>query len=636
MSTLNCPNCGKPYQKDDAVCENCGQVFQFSTSLASTGAILHNRYEIVKLIHTGGMGYVYLAKDRTLFDRSCIVKQVKERIQSDEHQKKLEEEALRMSRLNHPEIAMIFDHFVEDRYYYVVMEYITGDTLSEVYKKRQGRLSERQVVNWAISICDVLGYLHAQGILHRDISPDNIMLTEEGTIKFIDFGTLREARYIAAGNTAGMGKYGYTAPEQWEGRPTPQSDIFALGATLYYLLTGFLPISKSYKSGKGPQKEDQNPHFPPIRSQDPDISARLEAVLIKALQTKAERRYDSAKEMADDLKKLSQEETKQPSVSPKTVILPESKAQKGSKAKGQRQKRSTGRKAHRRLAEETMSESVIRSRAVADTLQHPVVLISIAMSIAAAIYLVLLSPIFGGWQVSLGLTVVFAIAGLISYLSFYPKVHLEHMRGMMERISIEKEKKEQDDLKELFETLQSGFSNIDSIEATRVLNGLFNEHEQLQTALRQQRSTDPLSVTVLPALAAETYRRGLSVLSDTLDLMNVIQTPGRLKLEKDIIVLEDEIESLKENLEEDRVELKKEALGSLRDRLNKLSKLQLSVDQLLYQAQRCEASLQNTRIQLATIRAGSTKTSVDSVIEALQERINQVKEVQEEFNKLGY
>jgi predicted nucleic acid-binding Zn-ribbon protein len=118
--------------------------------------------------------------------------------------------------------------------------------------------------------------------------------------------------------------------------------------------------------------------------------------------------------------------------------------------------------------------------------------------------------------------------------------------------------------------------------------------------------------------------------------MNVIQTPGRLKLEKDIILLEDEIESLKENLEEDRVELKKEALGSLRDRLNKLSKLQLSVDQLLYQAQRCEASLQNTRIQLATIRAGSTKTSVDSVIEALQERINQVKEVQEEFNKLGY
>jgi len=210
------------------------------------------------------------------------------------------------------------------------------------------------------------------------------------------------------------------------------------------------------------------------------------------------------------------------------------------------------------------------------------------------------------------------------------------MRGMMERISIEKEKKEQDDLKELFETLQSGFSNIDSIEATRVINGLFNEHEQLQTALRQQRSTDPLSVTILPALAVETYRRGLSVLSDTLDLMNVIQTPGRLKLEKDIILLEDEIESLKENLEEDRVELKKEALGSLRDRLNKLSKLQLSVDQLLYQAQRCEASLQNTRIQLATIRAGSTKTSVDSVIEVLQERINQVKEVQEEFNKLGY
>ncbi len=318
MAEKTCPNCSKPYQTGDEICQYCGFVFPFSTVILPSGAVLKGRYEVQQLIHSGGMGYVYLAKDKNLFDRACIVKQVRERIHSDEHRKKLEEEALRMARLNHPNVAMILDHFVELGYYFLVVERIHGKTLSEVFKECQGQLREGEVVRWAIAICDVIAYIHKEGVIHRDISPDNIMLTEEGAIKFIDFGTLRELRYVVPEGTAGMGKYGYTPPEQWEGRPEPRSDIFALGATLYYLLTGFLPLSKTYRTGQAPQKEDFYPKFPPIRNKNPNVSPSLEAILQKALQLDINSRYVSAMEMRQAFVKLEQEIAK---FEPKTKTI---------------------------------------------------------------------------------------------------------------------------------------------------------------------------------------------------------------------------------------------------------------------------------------------------------------------------
>ena len=250
------------------------------------------------------MGYIYLAKDKKLYDRLCIIKQVKEPVKSDPDLKKLGEEAHRMAKLSHPNVAMILDHFVEGEYYFLVMERISGKTLSEVFAERRGKLNEEEVVGWAIAMCDVISYIHEEGIIHRDISPDNIMLTDKGAIKFVDFGTLRELRYITTKGTAGMGKYGYTPPEQWQGKPTPQSDIFALGATIYYLLTGSLPLSREYLSGQGPQRQDFSPSFPPIRTKNPDTSPELEAVLQKALQLDASSRYSSAAEFGKVLRNL--------------------------------------------------------------------------------------------------------------------------------------------------------------------------------------------------------------------------------------------------------------------------------------------------------------------------------------------
>jgi serine/threonine protein kinase len=301
MAIRHCPFCGEPIKPGDQVCSKTGKLLPFVTDTISPGTILHSRYEILKLLHSGGMGYVYLAIDKKL-QRQCVVKQVKESVKSEAHLKKLEAEALQMAQLSHPNVAMVLDHFVEKPYYYLVVEYISGKTLSQVLEERHGELSEGEVINWAIAICDVVSYVHKKGDIHRDISPDNIMLTEEGFLKLVDFGTLRELREIAAGKATKEGKFGFTPPEQWQGKPVKQSDIFAIGATLYYLLTGCLPLSDEYQEGGKPQPSDYNPDYPPIRTKNPKVSVQLQAILQKALELDIKQRYSSAEELKQALK----------------------------------------------------------------------------------------------------------------------------------------------------------------------------------------------------------------------------------------------------------------------------------------------------------------------------------------------
>ena len=299
----DCPNCRKPYQSGDEVCRYCGFILPFSTAVLTPGKLIRQRYEIQGLAHSGGMGYVYLAKDKNLYDRLCVVKQVKEPVKSDTDRKRLEEEALRMSKLSHSNAAMVLDQFVEGGYYFLVVQHISGKTLGQVLEDRRGPLAEEEVVNWAISMCDVVSYLHSKGVIHRDISPENIMLTDEGGIMFIDFGTMRELRQITSEKTAGIGKFGFTPPEQWQGRPVAQSDTFAIGATVYYLLTEYLPLSAEYQRGQKPQPADFRPSFPPIRQRNPDVSPGLEGVLEKGLQLDVNSRYQSAQELGQALRK---------------------------------------------------------------------------------------------------------------------------------------------------------------------------------------------------------------------------------------------------------------------------------------------------------------------------------------------
>jgi len=242
-----------------------------------------------------------------------VVKQIKEPVGTDSVLlKQLQNEALSMAKLKHPNVAMVFEHFVFGGYYFLVVEYIPGKTLSEVFAEREGQLIQDEVLEWATVMCDVISYMHKQNVLHRDITPDNVIMSDEGVIKFVDFGTMREIRYVTTRGTAGMGKYGYTPPEQWLGRPVPQSDIFALGATMYYLLSGFLPLSKAYLTGKGIEGQDFNPEFPPIRQKNPKVSAELEAVLQKALQLGVNSRYATADDFKQALLSAKKEPVEKP------------------------------------------------------------------------------------------------------------------------------------------------------------------------------------------------------------------------------------------------------------------------------------------------------------------------------------
>jgi serine/threonine protein kinase len=326
----HCPLCGKTCNPNEVRCKYCGHDFLPSAEILTPGTILQNRYEIQKLAHSGGMGYIYHATDCRLYDRHCVVKQVKESVESDPQKLlKLQEEALRMAKLNHPNVAMILDHFVERNYYFLVVEYIQGKSLREISLKR--KLTEDEVRTWSICMCNVLDYIHKKGIVHRDISPDNIMLTQDGNIKFIDFGTLRELRYIASHGTMGVGKFGFTPNEQWHSKPIPESDIFALGATIFNLLTGYLPVSQEYMSGKGPQPWDFSPKFPPIREKSPLVTAELELVLQKALQPEIEQRYHSATEFKRAIENTTNKNfAKQPDISISDRLLDFSNISPGS------------------------------------------------------------------------------------------------------------------------------------------------------------------------------------------------------------------------------------------------------------------------------------------------------------------
>lgn len=307
---MKCPYCGSECASGEEICIACWRRLPTEAQRLAPGTLLRGRYEITaERGKEGGQGNIYFAVDRMAEGKPCVVKQVKQPITSEDVLTKLQEEATRMAALSRAiggRMAEILEDFVEEGHFYVVQQRIFGKTLEEIFDERRP-LEEAEVVGWAIQCCKILRSIHEHegNPVHRDISPDNLMLTKMGDIMFIDFGTLRELQRIVKG-TAGMGKFGYAPPEQWGGKLIPQSDIFALGATIYFLLTGFLPLSSELKSGGDPRPSDYAPAFPPIREKRSEVSSELEQILSRALDLDADRRYQTAREMVTDLEKMAE------------------------------------------------------------------------------------------------------------------------------------------------------------------------------------------------------------------------------------------------------------------------------------------------------------------------------------------
>ena len=303
--------------------------------------------------------------------------------------------------------------------------------------------------------------------------------------------------------------------------------------------------------------------------------------------------------------------------------------------------RSRGSKGSRLAAMGSLSEAAIRRQLLSDAAQHPATLLPLAIVIASAIYLLILAPLLGGapWAIALlGVSTIVAASSFAwRYVFRYTEEYTRRVHEVMDILDQEQARLDQAETRQLREALQGEFVSIEWAEAAKALSGLVSEYERLEPALSRPGDTNPLSMSHVPALAQATYRRGLSILSDVLELMKAVHTPDGERLEAEIAGLEKEVEASKgDGIRSERFRIKEARLVSLRRKLEMHDRLQLRVDQMLYQAERCEASLYCTRIEMAAIKTGSSTSSVDSVVAALQGTIELVKEVQEELKGLGY
>lgn len=259
-------------------------------NMNNLGLILKDRYELIAELGKGGMSSVFLAKDKNL-DSYWAVKQVVNDSNVDIEAFKKEVELL--SSLNHSDIPRIVDRIEVDNYFYVVMDFIDGTSLGKKVLK-DGPASEDDVVEWAKMLCDVLHYLHTvkeNPIIYRDMKPDNVMLTQAGRIKLIDFGIAKECRHGEKQTGESIGTKGYAAPEQYKGSSNildERTDIYSLGATLFYLVTGNVP-------GKPPKA------CRPIRQINPMLSEGLEYIISKCTNDNPDERYQNCLEIKEDL-----------------------------------------------------------------------------------------------------------------------------------------------------------------------------------------------------------------------------------------------------------------------------------------------------------------------------------------------
>jgi serine/threonine protein kinase len=277
LASFFCDECGAALPTQATSCAACGHPVDASslspsvqsakapllssqTTTAGTlhrGFLLAQRYRILSLIGQGGFAQVYKAKDAAQRNRLVAIKRIslrglsaREMIEATDTYNR---EITYLSQLRHESLPCIYEHFTDADHWYIVMEYIQGETLEDRLKSvREGHFSVQKVLDIGLSLCKVLGYLHRQEepIIFRDLKPANIMITRKGRLYLIDFGIARHYRPQEHKDTTPLGSPGYAAPEQYgKAQTTIQTDIYGLGATLQTLITGKEPLELLMGSG---------------------------------------------------------------------------------------------------------------------------------------------------------------------------------------------------------------------------------------------------------------------------------------------------------------------------------------------------------------------------------------------------
>ena len=268
--------------------------------MVKDGIFLGKRYEVLSKIGAGGMADVYKGKDHML-NRYVAIKILKKEFKEDENfVRKFRSEAQAAAGLIHPNVVNVYDVGEDRGLYYMVMELVEGITLKE-YIDKKGRLSHKETISIAIQMCTGIGVAHAANIIHRDIKPQNIIISKDGKVKVTDFGIAKATTSNTISSNA-MGSVHYTSPEQARGGFSDQkSDIYSIGITLYEMVTGQVPFDGDSTVSVA-IKHLQEEITPPSEIV-PDIPYSLEQIILKCTQKNGERRYRNTGELIQDLKR---------------------------------------------------------------------------------------------------------------------------------------------------------------------------------------------------------------------------------------------------------------------------------------------------------------------------------------------
>ncbi|MBP1924871.1 serine/threonine-protein kinase [Sedimentibacter acidaminivorans] len=269
------------------------------------GKVLGNRYEIMERIGGGGMSVVYKAKCNVL-NRYVAIKVLRDELTSDpEFVEKFKQESLSAASLMHSNIVNIYDTGIEDGIYYIVMEYIKGETLKD-YIKSKGSLDEQETIRISRQIAEALKHAHSNKIVHRDIKPHNILLTSDGTVKVADFGIARASTSSTINNTSNViGSVHYFSPEQARGGYVDEkSDIYSLGIVMYEMITGSLPFDADNHISVAMMQIQEKPIPPSNKLNNKRISQSLEDIILKCLEKNQSYRFQSIEEFLTSLNSI--------------------------------------------------------------------------------------------------------------------------------------------------------------------------------------------------------------------------------------------------------------------------------------------------------------------------------------------
>lgn len=261
--------------------------------------VLGKRYEILKKIGAGGMADVYKGKDHML-NRYVAIKILKKEFREDESfVKKFRSEAQAAAGLLNPNIVNVYDVGMDRGLYYMVMELVEGITLKE-YIQKKGRLSSKEVISIAIQMCNGIGAAHKRQIVHRDIKPQNVIISTDGKVKVTDFG-IAKATTSNTVTTSVMGSVHYISPEQARGGYVDaKSDIYSVGITMFEMVTGEMPFDGDSAVEVAMKHIQQEIDLP--SDYVPNIPYSLEQIILKCTQKNSERRYSDVAELIQDLK----------------------------------------------------------------------------------------------------------------------------------------------------------------------------------------------------------------------------------------------------------------------------------------------------------------------------------------------